>query len=311
MNANHVLVFDDRQVAATYASVFDEAWNTDVKNAAFAGSQWAAAPFTFGGNGDGVPNTSVTFSPHPAGVAEHILAALVDRINGEAATTGGRVGTVFFAVMELNGTSPNPVYTALNAVHDAPNTFSLGISDAPEGVSLYPVGAKTGVLVSGKPGAVHLPPPFDQVPTIAGHEIHHKFVVCGFNGADPVVYCGSSNLALGGEQANGDNLLAIHDADVATAFTIEALLLVDHYDFLDGLAKSAKAKGAPPAASAPQANAQAAAVAAGWFLSTTDTWADKYFDPEDLHYLDRRLFGAGPAAAVAAATVGAEQPGNT
>ena len=47
-----------------------------------------------------------------------------------------------------------------------------------------------------------------------GHQIHHKFVVCGFNGLDPVVYCGSSNLALGGEQANGDNLLEIHDADV-------------------------------------------------------------------------------------------------
>ena len=45
----------------------------------------------------------------------------------------------------------------------------------------------------------------------SGHQIHHKFVVCGFNGDDPVVYCGSSNLALGGEQHNGDNLLEIHD----------------------------------------------------------------------------------------------------
>jgi hypothetical protein len=32
-----------------------------------------------------------------------------------------------------------------------------------------------------------------------GHEIHDKFVVCGLNGQDPVVYCGSSNLASGGE----------------------------------------------------------------------------------------------------------------
>lgn len=308
VNANHVLVFDDRQVAATYADVFTEAWNTDVKAAAFAGSRWAAAPFTFGGDGDAVPSTSVTFSPHPAPVAETILTGLVDRINSEGATTGTPIGTVFFAVMELNGTSANPVYTALNTVHSAPNTFSLGISDAPEGVSLYPVGAKTGVLVTGKPGATVLPPPFNQVPTIAGHEIHHKFVVCGFNGEDPVVYCGSSNLALGGEQANGDNLLAIHDADVATAFTIEALLLVDHYNFLDSVAKNAKAKGVPP--SPPQANNQAAAVAAGWFLSTTDQWADKYFDPNDLHYLDRQLFGDGPAVAVAAGTAGAAQPRN-
>jgi hypothetical protein len=74
-------------------------------------------------------------------------------------------------------------------------------------------------------------------PSPPGHEIHDKFVVCDFNGNDPVVYCGSSNLASGGEAANGDNLLAIHDADVATAFAIEALGLVDHYNFLDRWAK--------------------------------------------------------------------------
>jgi hypothetical protein len=60
------------------------------------------------------------------------------------------------------------------------------------------------------------------------------------------VYCGSSNLALGGEQANGDNLLEIHDADVATAFTIEALLLVDHYNFLDSVAKKPRPTRWPP-----------------------------------------------------------------
>jgi hypothetical protein len=81
-----------------------------------------------------------------------------------------------------------------------------------------------------------LPPPFDQVPSLPAHEIHDKFVVCGLNGNDPMVYCGSSNLAGGGEAENGDNLLAIHDADVATAFAIEALGLVDHYDFLDRMA---------------------------------------------------------------------------
>src|SRR6202008_2729610 len=140
-------------------------------------------------------------------------------------------------------------------IHTEPNTFSLGISDAPQGVSLYPVGAKTGVLVSGKPGAVVLPPPFNQVPTIAGHEIHHKFVVCGFKGDDPVVYCGSSNLAPGGEQENGDNLLAIHDADVATAFTIEALELVDHYNFLDSLAQNHDRTGRPTTAATGQQTA--------------------------------------------------------
>ena len=35
-----------------------------------------------------------------------------------------------------------------------------------------------------------------------GHQVHHKFLVCGFNGSNPVVYCGSSNLAVGGEKSN-------------------------------------------------------------------------------------------------------------
>src|SRR5436305_1793463 len=79
-----------------------------------------------------------------------------------------------------------------------------------------------------------LPPPFNQVPGVGiGHQIHHKFVVCGFNTKDAVVYCGSSNRATGGEESNGDNLLALRGEDVATVFAIEALALVDHFSFLD------------------------------------------------------------------------------
>jgi hypothetical protein len=57
---------------------------------------------------------------------------------------------------------------------------------------LYAPDKKTGVLVTGKPASTVLPPPFNQVPGVgAGHQVHHKFVVCGFNGPDAVVYCGS------------------------------------------------------------------------------------------------------------------------
>jgi hypothetical protein len=131
-----------------------------------------------------------------------------------------------------------------------------------------------------------LPPPFDQVPGVGlGHQVHHKFVVCGFERPDAVVYCGSSNLANGGEEANGDNLLAIYDSDVATAFAIEALGLVDHFNFLDKYASGYKAT------TKPAASPKAAAAAAHWYLSTTDKWAESYFDPGDLHCVDRVLFG--------------------
>ena len=86
------------------------------------------------------------------------------------------------------------VYPTLIKIHSNQDIFSYGISDSPGEIYLYPVGKKDGRVVTGKPVNTQLPPPFDQVRNIGGvgHQVHHKFVVCGFNGTDPVVYCGSS-----------------------------------------------------------------------------------------------------------------------
>jgi phospholipase D-like protein len=287
VNSNHVMVFDDRDVADTYAEVFQEAWNDDV-HIVFADSQWAQRPFEFGGPDQSTPQTSITFSPHRQPVAQQIIDGLTNRVEKEG-QQNPTIGSVLFAVMELqfdNKTS-NPVYEALDNIHTNQSIFSFGISDSPQGISLYPIGSREGVLVTGKPVSTQLPKPFSQVPGVgSGHQVHHKFVVCGFNGPDPVVYCGSSNLALKGEQVNGDNLLAISDGDVATVFAIEALLLVDHFNFLDKLSKAPKAPSVAVAAAAPEA----AAENAEWFLGTTDAWTNKYFDPNDLHFVDRQLF---------------------
>lgn len=232
VNANHVLVFDDASVAQHYSQVFDESWNDNTSAPKFAATPLATQPFQ--PTAPGLPRMSVTFSPHTAADAGNILNGIVSRIKQE---TSAAKGNVIFAVMQLTG-GTNVVYDTLNTIHQNQSVYSYGISDSPAGTSLYKPGNKTGVLVTGKPSQVQLPPPFDQLPVPPGHEIHDKFVICGINGPDPVVYCGSSNLALGGEQDNGDNLLAIHDADVATAFAIEALLLIDHYNFLDRYAKT-------------------------------------------------------------------------
>jgi hypothetical protein len=247
VNANHVLVFDDTGMAQHYAQVFEESWTilqkyskqSEAAASAFANEPLAEQPFV--PNGRGVPKMSITFSPHTLQTTDNLLTAISNRVQSEAKATKGNV---MFAVMQLTG-SNTPVYNTLNAIHGTPTLFSYGISDAPEGTYLYRPGSADGVLVTGKPGDTTLPPPFDQVPIPPGHEIHDKFVVCGLNGPDPVVYCGSSNLATGGEQANGDNLLQIHDADVATAFAIEALLLVDHYNFLDRYANPKRPHSAP------------------------------------------------------------------
>ena len=278
VNSNHILIYTDREVAGWYADVFEEVWQTKVRKKAFVDSDWANKTFT--SSSKKTPKTDLTFSPHSPEETASVLGTLVDRIAKEGRKSKA-VGSVLFAVMAIdNGVSP--VFKALKSLHSNQKIFSFGISDSPGGVAFYPMGKRTGVLVTGKPAKSKLPPPFNQVPNIGiGHQIHHKFVVCGFNGVDPVVFCGSSNLASGGEENNGDNLLAIHDRDIATVFAIEAIMLVDHFNFLDRVAE--------PTAKKP-ASKQEAAVMAGWFLSTSDRWAEKYFNSADLHSVDRKLF---------------------
>jgi hypothetical protein len=273
-------VFNDPEVAATYAQIFQTVWDGKV-SVNFNKTPEAAKVFSFSRDQSQV---EITFSPHLESDAEKNLDNMVARINQEQRQKNG---SVLFAVMGLDkGTGP--VLPALKDLHADETVFSYGISDTPGGIFLYKPGKKTGALVSGKPTATKLPPPFNQVPGLGlGHQVHHKFVVCGFNGKSPVVYCGSSNLALAGEQVNGDNLIAIHDGDIATVFAIEALAMVDHFDFLDR--SSSKAKTTP--AQIKSASKQQLAVDAGWFLSTTDAWVTPYYDSNDLHNVDRLLFG--------------------
>jgi hypothetical protein len=286
VNSNHVLVFDDRTVAGVYAQVFQTAWDDDVSAPEFKKTALSAKSFPFSVSG---VKGGMTFAPHDKTFANQTLDALVARIKAEAKVKDGR-GSVLFAVMQIDQ-GESPVYQELNAVHGTKGLFSFGISDGPKGISLYKVGSDDGVLVTGKPTHTQLPPPFNQVPEIQGfgHQIHHKFVVCGFNGDKPVVYCGSSNLAPGGETLNGDNLLEIHDGDVATVFAIEALTLVDHFNFLNRsqTPKGAKGKAKPKT---PNPLKTQAAVQAGWFLATDDGWTHPYYDKKDLHCVDRTLF---------------------
>ncbi len=295
VNSNHVLVFNDRAVATTYANIFDLAWSQKVSGPAFAKSPAASQRFSF--DSPTAPSTVVTYSPHPQAFATTVLQGLADRVTQEGKTKNG---SVLFAVMDIGVKNTGPVFPALRDLHEDQSIFSYGITDTTDGIALYKPGTTEGVLVTGKPASSQLPPPFDQVPGVGlGHQVHHKFVVCSFNSPNAIVFCGSSNLALGGEQANGDNLIAISDQDIATVFAIEALGLVDHFQFLDGVHTSAKKTGqVAPKASATatttqtkSSSKQQQASAAGWFLGTTDKWVQPYYDPKDLHFVDRTLFG--------------------
>ena len=291
VNSNHVLVFEDPEVATMYSKVFEEAWTDNVNKTAFQKSILSTQVFSL--TTQTLPPTDFAFSPHSTTDVDKILNGISTRVTTEGAKKTG--GSVLFAVMEMS-TGNSPVYDVLNKIHENQSIFSFGISDSPDGICLYKPGTATGILVSGKPASTVLPPPFNQIPGVGlGHQVHHKFVICGFNQPDAVTYCGSSNLANGGEENNGDNLIAIHDSDVATVFAIEALSLVDHFTFLDKYATGGKgstgAKKKTTQPIMPAASPKQAAVSAGWFLGTNDAWTKPYFDPKDLKCVDRMLFG--------------------
>jgi hypothetical protein len=301
VNSNHILVFDDRKIAQKYHDVFEEAWNDNTSAAKFKKTAFAAAEGFDFPSLPGKPH--ITYSPHDPDGVQTILGDLVSRINKEGKKSGG---SVMFAVMELDGTPKKPkagtkpakpasnmVYKALNEIHANEKIFSYGVSDNPKGIYLYKPGSHKGLLVTGKPTSTRLPAPFDQVRNIGGvgHQIHHKFVVCGFNSPDAVVYCGSSNLAEGGEKVNGDNLLELHGSDIATVFAIEAVSLVDHFNFLDNYATKAKKAGTTKAKKpATPSIKTSAAAAAHWYLGTDDKWTAKFYDKKDLKCADRELF---------------------
>ncbi|HEY7258661.1 MAG TPA: phospholipase D-like domain-containing protein [Gaiellales bacterium] len=287
VNSNHVLRFDDRAVASTYLELFNTVWDGDARKAAFLKSQFSTDTFPFAS--PALPRIDITFAPHSDQTASDILNAVAARIEQERAAPDPG-GSVLFAMMQTTG-GESPVWDALNALHATMRGFSYGISDRPDGIALYTPGKPDGVIVTGKPARSRLPRPFSDVPSVGrGHQIHHKFVVCGLRSDDPVVYCGSSNFAVGGEERNGDNLIEIHDRETVTAFAIEALALVDHFQFLNRAARDAQNRPKRPLASR-----TAAAEAKEWFLSTSDGWAASYYDPNDLHFVDRELFAALPA----------------
>ena len=134
-----------------------------------------------------------------------------------------------------------------------------------------------------------------------------------FNGDNPAVFTGSSNLAEGGEQANGDSLIMIEDQVLAAIDAIEALKIFDHYAFRERMKSATDAKPLtlwyPGKAGAPQ------------------PWWTLAYDQKNIKYRDRCLFadialpgtlqshknvdwsslghGAAPAAAQEAVSAGA------
>ncbi|RPH34364.1 MAG: hypothetical protein EHM93_00935 [Bacteroidales bacterium] len=270
INANHILVFEDTKVTKFYAEVFNACWK-DGRATSFRMTEFAtkAQPFS----GVDIPTTEINVSPHTADYAEQLIDSITANVKDS------KTNSVLFSVMEMGKSSTGSLIPALRALHKDDSIYTYGVTDNSSGeISLYKPGQKNGLLINAKNASRELPPPFREEHSLgSAHAIHHKFVVTNFNKPTARVYCGSSNLALGGETQNGDNLLCIKDTDVATVFAIEALRLTDHYNFrsLSDQTEKDKAKGQ---------------IVQPLTLDNTGKWVERYFDKNDIKNVERELF---------------------
>ena len=268
INANHVVIFDNKKVADLYSQAFAASFGKK-EMSAFKKHDLALGDHLI--KQANMPDMTIRFSPHNKEVATKFFKIISDRIDAAKSD-------VLFAIMQDG--SASGILDAVKRKVKQDKVFTYGITDkagAKYKVTLYKPNSKKGVRVAGKGTAIALPPPFSKVPPTPGISIHHKFVVVDFKGEDPVVYCGSSNLAFGPEQANGDNLLEIRDRDIVTAFAIEAIRLVDHFEWRNAKLSAKKE-----------------------FLlddlsDKSDLWYQKYYNKDDLRCVEREKYIAEPA----------------
>lgn len=267
VNANHVVVFDNPKAAQYYDDVFNVCWKNG-KAPAFRKTDYSCKCMKFARLG--FPSTEVNFSPHTGDYAGQILDEITANVKDAK--------SVLFSVMDVGTKSTGSLIKTLREIHEDDTVYSYGVTDnASHDISIYKPGSKKGILIDAKSANRELPPQFQKERSLPGHAIHHKFVVTNFNKRNARVYCGSSNLALGGETNNGDNLICIKDSDVATVFAIETLRLTDHYNYRSVKNKSEKEKA--------KGKEQKSAI-----LDKSGHWVDKYYNKNDIRYIERKLF---------------------
>lgn len=218
IQANNALLFDDATVAESYGQLFDAYWDEPkkFKSNPLSQSWWLVRD-------EPDSRVSLCYSPH----ADNALS--LDPI---AHAIEQAESSVLYSVVFLNQLT-GVVRNALDELMDR-STFSYGVVQRSSGLSVKKPDGSLGVLPFAYL-AGNAPEPFRSEwsgnTTQYSNMVHHKFVVTDFNGARPMVFTGSSNMAAGGELQNGDNMLCIEDRKVAIAYAIEALRLFDHFHF--------------------------------------------------------------------------------
>ncbi|HCT07646.1 MAG TPA: hypothetical protein DIW86_19980 [Pseudomonas sp.] len=259
IQANNVLLFDDATVAGKFAEVFEAYWSapTTFRKHPLSQQWWVVRD-------QPGSKVSLCFAPH----ADSALSLDPIATSIEQATSSVLYSIVFLSL--INGKVRDALDTLMQR-----SLFSYGVAQRTGKLAVRKPDGSVGLLPFGYL-ASNVPAPFKaEWSGNAGNMVHNKFVVTDFNGANPTVYTGSSNLAGGGEKNNGDHLIRIEDRKIAVVYAIEALRLFDHFHFRVNASKPGALQtlrlAKPPAAG-------------------QKTWFDAYYSPGHVKARDRELF---------------------
>jgi hypothetical protein len=254
VQANSVMVFDDPRVAGLYAQAFDQAWvgsTAKFRKSAIA-KDWH--DLTIGGS-----RYSFSFAPHETPYPLEEIKKAID----------GSKRSVLFAMMQV-AVSTGDAVEAIEGLPAREDLYSMGViqSEGDIGAFKPDTGIKNFTHASASYLAKKVPPPFKkEISGGKGKVIHHKLVVCDFNGENPVVFCGSSNLAAGGETDNSDNLMAIYDRDIAVMYAVETIRQYEHFRF--------------------RSKQQGATEAKPLLLDKTDAWTRPFYEKGNIYERER------------------------
>lgn len=217
VQANSVLVFEDARVAGLYAQAFDQAWDAPAafRKSAIA-KDWHDVQV-------GKSRYSFSFAPHETPYPLEEIKKAID----------GSKKSVLFAMMQVAASTGDAI-DAIEALPAREDLYSMGVIQKESDISAFKpdTGDNNFTHATAAFLAKNVPPPFKkEISGGSGQVIHHKLVVCDFNGENPVVFCGSSNLAAGGETGNSDNLMAIYDRDIAVMYAVETIRQYEHFRF--------------------------------------------------------------------------------
>lgn len=255
VQANNILIFDQINVAKQYEEAFEVAFTNMKKFQTFPiALRWF--DFTL----ENVVPVSISFSPH---ISHNVSLELLEKSIRDAKSS------VLFSLMSLNG--KGPIIKSLENLINRTDIYSYGIVQSGNGLDLFKPGVKTGKFTTFSYLKNSMPENFKKEWSGgAGQSIHHKFIVIDFNGENPIVFTGSSNFTSGGEEENGDNLIAIYNREAAAMYAVEAIRLTDHYHFRY---RMSLAKTTRPL-----------------ILKRSDQWVKPYYDINNTKYKDRELF---------------------